>query len=212
MKSRTISSRAIVLLCAAQFVVVLDATIVAVALPAIGRDLGFAATSLPWVVSAYGLVFGGFLMLLGRAADLLGRRRVLVAGFALFGAASLACGLAQAPWHLLAARAVQGLGAAAVSPAALALLTSGMGLGVGCAAVASTAAGTESVVPDRHGLVSGLLNTAAQLGNALGLSAFVLLAAAVPGSPVQGFRVACATAALTAVAGAIAFRALHRRG
>ena len=438
------------LLCAAQFVVVLDATIVAVALPAIGRDLGFSATSLPWVVSAYGLVFGGFLMLLGRAADLLGRRRVLVAGFALFGAASLACGLAQAPGQLIAARAVQGLGAAAVSPAALALLTAGvpdgpartralgawtaaaagggalgwvaggaiadgpgwpwvflvnvvpcgaalalalrllhadrgrrdgrgldvagavtatgglallvlgftraeqagpahatawgslaaaaallaafgrierratdpllppgtlahprlaaallasvavttastgplflsvlhlqdalgrpaaetgllfapfnlaviagsaggarllgargarpaaaaglsalgagaavllglpsaatalalpafvlMGLGVGCAALASTAAGTEAVEPGRQGLVSGLLNTAAQLGNALGLSAFVLLAAAVPGAPPAGFRVACATAALTAVAGALAFRALHRRG
>ena len=82
------------LLCAAQFVVVLDATIVAVALPAIGRDLGFTGPALSWVLSAYALVFGGFLMLIGRAADLLGRRRVLVAGFALFGAASLACGLA----------------------------------------------------------------------------------------------------------------------
>ena len=87
-----------------------------------------------------------------------------------------------------------------------------MGLGVGCAAVGSTAAGTESVEPDRQGLVSGLLNTAAQLGNALGLSAFVLLAAAVPGGAAAGFRLACATAAATAVAGAAAFVALQRRG
>ena len=81
-----------------------------------------------------------------------------------------------------------------------------MGLGVGCAAVASTAAGTEAVEPDRRGVVSGLLNTAAQLGNALGLSAFVLLAAAVPGPPATGFRVACAAAALVAAAGALAFQ------
>src|SRR3954463_13769645 len=103
----------VALLCTAQFVVVLDVTIVAVALPAIGRDLGFSEAALPWVVSAYGLVFGGFLMLLGRAADVLGRRRVLVAGFALFGVASLACGVASSPAALVAARAVQGLGAAA---------------------------------------------------------------------------------------------------
>ncbi len=120
-----VSTRAVTLLCAAQFVVVLDATIVAVALPAIGRDLGLGGPALAWVVSAYTLVFGGFLMLLGRAADLAGRRRVLLAGFALFGAASLACGLAPSAAVLIAARAVQGLGAAAVSPAALALLTDG---------------------------------------------------------------------------------------
>ena len=113
------------LLCAAQFVVVLDATIVAVALPAIGRDLGLSGPTPAWVLSAYALVFGGFLMLIGRAADLLGRRRVLLAGFALFGAASLACGLATAPWLLIAARVVQGLGPPRSSPAALALLTAG---------------------------------------------------------------------------------------
>jgi MFS family permease len=110
MVTETVRRPAIALLCAAQFVVVLDGTIVAVALPSIGRDLGFSATTLPWVISAFALVFGGFLMLLGRVADVVGPRRVLVAGFALFGAASLACGLAQAPWQLVAARAGQGLG------------------------------------------------------------------------------------------------------
>src|SRR5687768_16621259 len=122
MKYKTVSQAGVALLCAAQFVVVLDVTIVAVALPAIRGDLGFAEAGLQWVVSAYGLTFGGFLMLLGRAADLYGRRRLLAAGFGVFGAASLACGLAPSPEALVAARAVQGLGAAAVSPAALALL------------------------------------------------------------------------------------------
>ena len=450
MVAETVRKPAVALLCAAQFVVVLDGTIVAVALPSIGRDLGFSATTLPWVISAFALVFGGFLMLLGRVADVVGPRRVLVAGFALFGATSLACGLAQAPWQLVAARAGQGLAAAAVSPAALALLTatvpegaartralgawtaaaagggalgwvlggliaagpgwpwvflvnvapcalaivlglrwlpsgggrgargpldvagavaatggllalvlgltraeqaspgsitawgpllaavallaafaaierraadpllppgtlrerglaSGllgslavttastgalfacllylqgagglgpaqtgllyapfnvaviagsaagtravgrrgvragatggllaiaggaaglialpglseavalpafalMGLGVGCAAVAATQAGTASVGEGRGGLVSGLLNTAAQLGNALGVSAFVLLAAAVPGPPAAGMQVACAAGAAAALAGAVAFAVLQRRG
>jgi MFS family permease len=450
MQSVAVSSRAVALLCAAQFVVVLDATIVAVALPAIGSDLDISGPSLAWVVSGYTLVFGGFLMLMGRAADLLGRRRVLLAGFALFGGASLACGLAASAAVLIAARVVQGLGAAAVSPAALALLTETapegpartralgfwtaaaagggalgwvlggliaagpgwpwvflvnvapcalaialglrllpaggdrvsrgpldvagafaatgglgllmfgltraeqaspaaptawgslaaaaallaafaaierragdpllppgtlreprlaggllastaittastgplfacllwlqgagglgpaetgllyapfnvaviagsaagarvtarrgaragvtagllalgagaagliampglaaaaalpafalMGLGVGCGAVAATEAGTAAAGEERAGLASGLLNTAAQLGNAIGVSAFVVLAAAVPGSPAAGFRVACVAGALAAVAGTLAFRALHRRG
>lgn len=450
MQSTTISTKAVALLCTAQFVVVLDVTIVAVALPSIGADLGFSQAGLPWVVTSYGLVFGGLLMVLGRAADLLGRRRVLLAGFALFGAASLACGLATAPGALVAARAVQGLGAAAISPAALSLVTASvpespartralgawtaaaagggalgwmlggaiadgpgwpwvflvnvppcaaaialaprllpsdgarrsggrldvagaatatgglallvlgltrleqagaggatawgplatgaallvafarierraadpllppgtvgeprlaaallasvavttastgplflcvlylqgragltagetgllfapvnlsviagstagarlleargarvaattglaalaagaavllalpgapaalalaafvpMGAGVGCAAVASTAAGTAAAGEDRQGLVSGLLNTAAQLGNALGLALFVLIAAAVPAGPAAGFRVACAAGALVAAAGALAFQRLHRPG
>jgi len=126
MQSTTVSKAAIALLCVAQFVVVLDVTIVAVALPAIRSDLGFSAAGLQWVITAYGLVFGGFLMLLGRAADLAGRRRVLTIGFGVFGAASLACGLAPSPAALIAARAVQGLGAAAISPAALAILTAAL--------------------------------------------------------------------------------------
>ena len=110
------------LLCVAQFVVVLDVTIVAIALPAIGDDLGVSPTGLQWVLSAYTLTFGGLLMLAGRAADLSGRRRAFRAGLTLFAAASLACALAPTAAALVAARAVQGAGAALVAPAALALL------------------------------------------------------------------------------------------
>jgi EmrB/QacA subfamily drug resistance transporter len=113
----------VALLCVAQFVVVLDVTIVAVALPAIQRGLGFATADLQWVVTAYTIAFAGLLVLAGRLADLHGRRRVLIAGMTLFGGASLACGLSGAPAVLVAARVVQGLGAAAVAPAALATIT-----------------------------------------------------------------------------------------
>src|SRR5215218_238344 len=113
---------ALALLAAAQFVVVLDASIVNVALPSIGRDLDFAQNNLSWVVNAYTLVFGGFLLLGGRLADLLGRRRMFVYGMWLFALASLAGGLAQSDIWLIIARAVQGLGAALISPAALAIL------------------------------------------------------------------------------------------
>ncbi len=113
----------IALLCVAQFVVVLDATIVAIALPAIQRSLHVATGDLQWVVSAYTLAFAGFLVLAGRLADLHGRRRVFMAGLALFAGASLACGLSRSPGMLVAARALQGLGAAAVAPAALAAIT-----------------------------------------------------------------------------------------
>jgi EmrB/QacA subfamily drug resistance transporter len=114
---------AMALLAAAQFVVVLDASIVNVALPSIGRDLDFSQDNLSWVVNAYVLVFGGFLLLGGRLADLLGRRRLFIIGLILFAAASLAGGLAQSEGWLIAARAVQGLGAALLSPAALSLVT-----------------------------------------------------------------------------------------
>jgi EmrB/QacA subfamily drug resistance transporter len=114
---------ALFLLCAAQFVIVLDVAIVNVALPDIQRDLGFRPQDLQWVSSAYALTFGGFLLLGGRAADLLGRRRLFVAGLTLFGAASLACGLATSDDELVAFRAIQGLGAAIVAPAALSILT-----------------------------------------------------------------------------------------
>src|SRR3954453_21600268 len=113
----------VALLCTAQFVVVLDVTIVAVALPAIRRGLGFAVADLQWVVTAYTLVFAGFLVLAGRLADLHGRRRVFMDGLALFALASLACGLSTSPAMLIAARTVQGLGAAAVAPSALAAIT-----------------------------------------------------------------------------------------
>src|SRR5580765_6388016 len=114
---------ALILLCSAQFVVVLDASIVNVALPTIGEALDFSEGNLPWVVNAYVLTFGGFLLLGGRAADLLGRRRVFMAGLVLFALASLAGGLATTSGQLIAARAVQGLGAAILSPAALSIVT-----------------------------------------------------------------------------------------
>src|SRR5919201_952887 len=114
---------ALILLCVAQFVVVLDASIVNVALPTIGRALHFNESNLPWVVNAYVLTFGGFLLLGGRMADLLGRRAVFMSGLVLFALASLAGGLATNSGQLIAARAVQGLGAAMLSPAALSIIT-----------------------------------------------------------------------------------------
>jgi EmrB/QacA subfamily drug resistance transporter len=114
---------ALILLCVAQFMVVLDAAIMNVALPTIGRALNFTESNLPWVVNAYVLTFGGFLLLGGRMADLLGRRRVFMAGLVLFALASLAGGFATNSGQLIAARAVQGLGAAILSPAALSIVT-----------------------------------------------------------------------------------------
>jgi EmrB/QacA subfamily drug resistance transporter len=111
------------LLCMAQFVVVLDAAIVNVALPSIGEDLAFSQDNLSWVVNAYVLTFGGFLLLGGRLADLLGRRRVFMFGLVLFALASLAGGFATSEAWLIGARAVQGLGAAILSPAALSIVT-----------------------------------------------------------------------------------------
>jgi EmrB/QacA subfamily drug resistance transporter len=132
------------LLCVAQFVVVLDATIVAVALPEIQGDLGFSQAGLQWVISAYTLVFGGFLLLAGRAADLWGRRRLFMIGLAVFSAASLVCGFAISPLTLVLGRIAQGLGAAIVAPSALSSLTAafpedegrGRALGVWTAAAA----------------------------------------------------------------------------
>jgi EmrB/QacA subfamily drug resistance transporter len=114
---------ALVVIAAAQLMVVLDATIVNVALPHIQRALGFSGTGLEWVVNAYALSFGGLMLLGGRAGDLLGRRRVLVAGLLLFSAASLTGGFATSQAWLLATRAVQGAGGAMIAPTALALIT-----------------------------------------------------------------------------------------
>jgi EmrB/QacA subfamily drug resistance transporter len=111
------------LLCGAFFMVLLDGTITIVALPSIGADLGFSKQDLAWVLSAYALTFGGLLLLGGRAADLLGRRRVFMAGVLLFTAASLVCGLAWSPAALLAARVVQGAGAAIMTPTALSIIS-----------------------------------------------------------------------------------------
>ena len=114
---------ALALLSAVQFMVVLDIAIVNVALPSIKIDLGFSQENLQWVISAYALFFGGFLLLGGRAADLLGRRRVFLAGIVLFTLSSLLAGLAWSEASLIAARSFQGLGAAVISPAALSILS-----------------------------------------------------------------------------------------
>jgi EmrB/QacA subfamily drug resistance transporter len=114
---------ALALLCGAFFMVLLDGTITIVALPSIGADLRFSEEGLPWVLSAYALTFGGLLLLGGRAADLLGRRRVFMAGVLLFTAASLICGFAWSPAALLAARVVQGAGAAIMTPTALSIIS-----------------------------------------------------------------------------------------
>jgi EmrB/QacA subfamily drug resistance transporter len=114
---------ALALLCAAFFMVLLDGTIVLVALPSIAADLGFSEQGLQWVLSAYALSFGGLLLLGGRAADLLGRRRLFMVGVLLFTAASLLCGVAWSPAALLAARVVQGVGAAIMTPTALSIIS-----------------------------------------------------------------------------------------
>ncbi|MBA3366099.1 MAG: MFS transporter [Actinobacteria bacterium] len=115
--------KALALLCASFFMVVLDIAIVNVALPSIGRELDFSQDNLQWVVTAYALTFGGFLLLGGRLADLLGRRRLFMIGLVLFTLASLMCGLAKSEGVLIASRAIQGLGAAIISPAALSIIT-----------------------------------------------------------------------------------------
>jgi EmrB/QacA subfamily drug resistance transporter len=114
---------ALALLCVVQFMVVLDIAIVNVALPSIQTDLGFSDADLQWVISAYALVFGGFLLLGGRAADMLGRRRMFIGGLVVFTLASLLAGLAWSEGSLISARVLQGLGAAAITPAALSILS-----------------------------------------------------------------------------------------
>src|SRR6476661_2568 len=114
---------ALVLICIAQLMVVLDATIANIALPYIGRDLHMSGTNLTWIVTGYALAFGGFLLLGGRLGDLYGRRRTFILGLSIFAVASLLGGLAQSEALLLTSRGIQGLGAALASPAALALIT-----------------------------------------------------------------------------------------
>src|SRR5207248_10524499 len=113
----------LLLACLAQFMVILDVSVVNVALPAIRDGLHFSEASLQWVVNAYTVTFAGFLLLGGRAADLLGRRRVFVSGLILFALASLAGGLAQSQGMLIAARAAQGIGGAVIAPVSLSILT-----------------------------------------------------------------------------------------
>src|SRR3982751_1927033 len=115
--------RILAVVATAFFMTILDVSIVNVALPSIGKDLNFSQEDLQWVITAYAIAFGGFLLLGGRAADLLGRRRVFIAGVTVFTLASLVCGLAWSEGVLIAARGVQGLGAAIISPAALSIIT-----------------------------------------------------------------------------------------
>ena len=115
---------ALVVLCFGSLMIVLDSTIVNVALPSIRKDLGFSQTSLAWVVNGYLLSFGGFLLLGGRLGDLFGHRRLFLGGIALFTLASLACGSATSPGVLVAARVVQGFGGAVVSAVSLSLMMS----------------------------------------------------------------------------------------
>lgn len=118
------SDTLLILVCLAQFMVILDVSIVNVALPSIQNSLGFSNTGLQWVVNAYTLTFAGFLMLGGRACDLFGRRQVFLAGTVLFAVSSLACAVADSQSLLLGARALQGLGGATISPAGLAIIAS----------------------------------------------------------------------------------------
>src|SRR6202049_574988 len=113
---------ALMVLCLGALMIVLDTTIVNVALPSIRQDLGFSETSLAWVVNAYLLTFGGFLLLGGRLGDLFGYRKLFLTGITLFTLASLACGLARTQGFLITARAIQGLGGAVVSAVALSLI------------------------------------------------------------------------------------------
>lgn len=115
--------QALAIVCVAFFMTVLDVSIVNVALPSIARHLHFSSTGLQWVITAYAITFGGFLLLGGRAGDILGRKRMFLIGVVLFSAASLVCGLSTSAGVLVAARAVQGLGAAVVSPATLSIIT-----------------------------------------------------------------------------------------
>lgn len=115
--------------CAGQFLVVLDVSVVNVALPSMRADLGLSATGLQWVLSAYSIAFAGFMLLGGRAADLFGRKRMFLLGLGLFTAASVAGGLAQDGWQLIAARAAQGLGAAVLAPATLTIVTAAVPVG-----------------------------------------------------------------------------------
>ncbi|MFF5374209.1 MFS transporter [[Kitasatospora] papulosa] len=122
-RSRTRTWAVVAAACTGQFLVVLDVSVVNVALPSMRTDLGLSAPGLQWVVNAYSIAFAGFMLLGGRAADIYGRKRMFLTGIGLFTVASLAGGFAQEGWQLLAARAGQGLGAAVLSPATLTILT-----------------------------------------------------------------------------------------
>jgi EmrB/QacA subfamily drug resistance transporter len=178
----------LVLVCIAQFMVILDATVVNVALPSIQKDLGLSEANLQWIVNAYALVFGGFLLLGGRAGDLLGRKRLFLAGVVVFTVASLLNGLATSSTWLIGTRALQGLGAAFISPAALAIISTtfseGKERGKALGVWAAIASGGSAV-----GLVLGGVLTQAFswpwiffINVPIGIAAFVLSLRLIPES------------------------------
>ncbi|MEU1278950.1 MFS transporter [Streptomyces sp. NPDC005805] len=143
--------------CAGQFLVVLDVSVVNVALPSMRADLGMSAAGLQWVLNAYSIAFAGFMLLGGRAADMYGRKRMFLAGLGLFTAASLAGGLAQEGWQLLAARGVQGLGAAVLAPATLTLITAAVPPGPARTRAIATWSSVGAAGGAAGGLVGGVL-------------------------------------------------------
>lgn len=147
----------VLLACAGQFLVVLDVSVVNVAMPSMRTDLGLTASGLQWVVNAYSIAFAGFMLLGGRAADLFGRKRMFVVGLGLFTVASVAGGLAQEGWQLLAARAAQGLGAAVLSPSTLTLLTSAVPAGPARTRAVSTWTAVGAAGGAAGGFVGGVL-------------------------------------------------------
>ncbi|MEV6838661.1 MFS transporter [Streptomyces sp. NPDC051133] len=147
----------VALACAGQFLVVLDVSVVNVALPSMRADLGLTTSGLQWVVNAYAIAFAGFMLLGGRAGDLYGRKRMFLVGLALFTLASLGGGLAQDGWQLLLARAVQGLGAAVLAPSTLTLLTSAVPEGPARARAIATWTAVGAGGGAAGGLVGGVL-------------------------------------------------------
>ncbi|WP_095933968.1 MFS transporter [Streptomyces sp. Tue6028] len=147
----------VALVCAGQFLVVLDVSVVNVALPSMRADLGLSAPGLQWVVNAYSIAFAGFMLLGGRAGDLYGRKRMFLVGLALFTVASLGGGLAQEGWQLLTARAAQGLGAAVLAPSTLTILTSTVPEGPARARAIATWTAVGAGGGAAGGLVGGLL-------------------------------------------------------
>ncbi|WP_406329518.1 DHA2 family efflux MFS transporter permease subunit [Streptomyces sp. NBC_00203] len=147
----------VALACAGQFLVVLDVSVVNVALPSMRTDLGLSAAGLQWVVNAYSIAFAGFMLLGGRAGDLYGRKRMFLVGLALFTLASLGGGIAQEGWQLLVARAVQGLGAAVLAPSTLTILTSAVPEGAARARAIATWTAVGAGGGAAGGLVGGLL-------------------------------------------------------
>src|SRR5215472_5363487 len=186
--------RAFALLAVAYFMTIIDLTIVNVSLPTIGRDLHFSETNLQWVVTAYALTFGGFLLLGGRAADLLGRRRLFMAGLTVFTAASLACALATSDTFLIIMRGIQGLGAAVLLPAALSIVMNMFGEGAERNKALSAWSAIGATAASAGLLAGGVLTRYAgwqyifYLNVPIGAAALLLARRVVPESRLHGAR------------------------